>query len=180
MRCDDLPGGALADAWAEFVGRYRWDCFATLTWRSGVGLGEESAIKSFRFWLWRWMACEAVRLGLARWESQRLRGRWAKRHSRGQVAAVPIWVVGIERHRSRRIHLHALLKYPVDLGDMSRRTGWSIWYDLHGRARLERPRSQGDVAGYVSKYVAKGGDVVVSESFNAARLPIWEPGGKVP
>ncbi len=53
---------------------------------------------------------------------------------------------------------------------MSRYQWHEFWYRQFGRNRLERPRSQADIAGYVSKYVTKDGEVDFSRNYGA-----WNP-----
>lgn len=104
-----------------------------------------------------------------------------------------VWIAGIERQRRGALHAHVLLRVPGWLATMD---PWSLiwaWYlpdvvwrvatrrtfwddedgqrKARGYAFIERPQSQGDVAGYVSKYVCKGGELVISEGFRAVQLP---------
>lgn len=186
---------AIREAWAEFLSRYEWDVFATLTWRDTdkrgreVRLGPERIIRDVRQWLWRWGCETAIRRGAASladpsvpiMEGGRVVGPWASAYRRGHNR--PVIVVGIERGPDLgRLHAHCLIKFRGMMQDASRWMGWGLWWSMHGIARLEPPRGQASVAGYVSKYVTKGGDIWLSPTFKAARLPTvpQRPGHRVP
>ncbi|MCB1561415.1 MAG: hypothetical protein KDI75_10035, partial [Xanthomonadales bacterium] len=118
------------------------------------GMHPEAADKAFRFWV------SSV--------NRDLYGRtWGKRWHRGLM-----WARGQEFHKDGRIHFHAVISSASD--DLYRLGRWSDWHALwlreFGVNKLERPESQSDIAGYVSKYVAKGGEVDFSPNFQA-----WQP-----
>lgn len=175
-----LGGPDLRLAWLELLTRYRWDCFATLTYdpRRRVGLGSPSGWKVTRdvsTWMSRWMGDCAVNRGWARWEDdrggQRLRGWYWNRVREGRDASV--WALGIEAHRSGALHGHVLIKFPACFGKVDRSEGWKLWFEWHGRADLEPPRSQAHVSEYVLKYVLKdGSELVLSSSFRASTLSL--------
>jgi hypothetical protein len=130
--------------------------FATLTFRvhragrSG-GVHPEAASKAFRFF--------------ASSINRELNGRdWGRRWHRGVQ-----WAVGEELHKDGRLHLHAVLSAPT--GDLYRLVNFRTWHEFwrkeFGNNRLEAPRSQGDVCAYLSKYVAKEGNVTLSPNFGA-------------
>jgi hypothetical protein len=82
------------------------------------------------------------------------------------------YVNGLERHKSGWPHSHALLRFPdVDLSD---RDQFSLaeWQqrvtDTGGFSWLSRPRNQGDVVGYVTKYVTKDGALELSPNLSPA------------
>lgn len=158
-------------AWARFISGYRWQCFATLTWRSAVGA--EKVRRDFLTWLQAWMGECAVSRGQAQWvgsgERRRLRGWWVNRRRRGRDQAV--FVLGVEPHRTGRLHAHAVLKFPSCFGSVLLREGSELWRKWHGICRLNLPRCQVDVTSYVSKYVVKPySEVELSESFQAVAL----------
>lgn len=162
------PTETLRLAWVNLLARYPWDLFASLTWARPAG--EEQVRRDFLTWLYQWLGNVAVSRGLARWVSvrggQRLRGWWVNQRRKGREE--PVYVLGIEPHESGRLHAHAVIRFPACFGEVVRREGWQLWFDQHGFAKLEPPKSQGDVAGYVSKYVLKpGADLVIAESFRA-------------
>ena len=85
--------------------------------------------------------------------------------------ACPIeYVNGIERHKSGWPHSHALVRFPgVDVSDplQLNLAYWQRWIsDKVGWSRLDRPRVQGDVVRYCTKYVVKGGDLVLSDNLS--------------
>ena len=161
------------DGWSELLSRYRWDWFATLTWRRDVGVGMESAVRSFRGWLYACALRQAVRQGLAVVEpGGRPRGSWANAYRAGKAWAVPVFALGVERHGDGVIHLHGLVKFSDKLGDVSRRDAWADWFKRHGINRIEPPKSSGHVARYVSKYIAKDGEIVLSGSFDAPAFSV--------
>lgn len=157
----------ILDGWVELLTRYRWDVFATLTWRNPTSA--EVIIKNLKWWLWNWQLETAIKRGLAWLDDEcKARGPWANAYRRGRRR--PVWVIGIEPHKSGRLHAHAMIQWDDGLNDLNRQHGWRIWHSAYGRARIEPPRSQEDVAEYCSKYVVKDGDVTLSPSFKAARM----------
>ncbi|MGJ7901015.1 rolling circle replication-associated protein [Lysobacter sp. 1R34A] len=93
--------------------------------------------------------------------------KWNTRWHRGIQ-----WARGSEFHKDGRLHFHALLSAPTaDLNHLISRYAWhEWWYREFGRNQLEQPRSQHQVADYVSKYVVKDGQVDLSPNFGA-----WQP-----
>ena len=178
----------IREHWAEFLSRYAWDAFATLTYGDAVW-SSEKIMRNFQRWLWEWQVRTAVARGLVS-ESLRVRtdgygrrvgqhrklsGTWWNEYRKGR--AHPIWVVGIEPHRSGKLHAHAIIKWSRRLPDLRRTEGWRLWSGKttegglgFGWCRIEPPKSQDDVNRYVSKYVTKGGEITLSPSFDAARL----------
>lgn len=72
-------------------------------------------------------------------------------------------VVALEYHKNGWPHLHPLVRvaggsYGHELADLGQ-----SWFKHHGYAKLEIPRSQGDVSAYAAKYLFKDlhqGDVI--------------------
>lgn len=139
-----MAAKALCDAWVDFLTPYPWDWFATLTFRDMVH--PERADKLFRLW------CSEINRSI--WGP-----RWYKKRQG------IFWVRALELQRRGVIHFHALMSgRGFDLNDHARRlTYMDRWYELAGIARIEVPRTEA-VVNYVSKYVAKGGDIDCSES----------------
>ncbi len=143
------PG--LRDAWTEWLAARPWDLFLTLT--SDHRTHPEALHKRFRYCVHQM--------------SNELYGRSRTRRS------CPIeYVNGLERHKSGWPHSHALLRFPdVDLSD---RDQFSLaeWQqrvtDTGGFSWLSRPRNQGDVVGYVTKYVTKDGALELSPNLSPA------------
>jgi len=69
--------------------------------------------------------------------------------------------VGTELHLSTALHAHGVIRWhrrgkgDVDL-DTLRTILWRKLHKQFGRSQVVAPRSQMDVAGYVSKYITKG------------------------
>jgi hypothetical protein len=85
------------------------------------------------------------------------------------------FVNGIERHKSGWPHSHALIRVP-DV-DVSERSEYSLQHwqrfmtESGGFAWLSRPRDQGDVTSYVTKYVTKDGEIILSDNLSPAFDP---------
>ena len=93
---------------------------------------------------------------------------WHKRSKK------PIWVCGVEVTSLGDLHCHMLIRHrycePGTPNEIRRDAGWDLWFNQldMGRCRIEPPNSREDVAGYVSKYVAKG-MLTLSPTFKADR-----------
>lgn len=62
---------------------------------------------------------------------------------------------GIERGaKYGRIHLHGLFQYLPEHRPAAQ-TIWKEWFQLYGRAKVEIPECQNDVASYTAKYASK-------------------------
>lgn len=162
------------DEWAGLLRRYPAHVFATLTFRpqkfwtdrhtgevrshnrtgSNGSMHPEAADKAFRFFV-------------SNINREIYGPKWGSRWHGGIQ-----WARGQEFHKDGRLHFHALLSAPTDdLNRLISRYAWhEWWYREFGRNQLEQPRSQHDVAEYVSKYVVKDGDVDFSKNFGA-----WTP-----
>lgn len=146
----------VAAGYAELLGRTSWQLFGTHSFRihragRTGGVHPEAAHKAFRFFVSTL--------------NRDLYGRdWGRRWHRGCQ-----WAVGEEFHKDGRLHLHSVISAPT--GDLYRlvsfRDLWQRWFKEFGVNRMEAPRSQGDVVGYVAKYVAKDGNVTLSPNFGA-------------
>lgn len=153
----------VAIAYADMLTRRPWHWFVTLTFRpdqerTSGGIHPEKADKAFRVLVSKVNRhCFGV--------------RWYKRPDGGLI-----WARGQEFHKSGRIHFHAVMAAPeADLNALTRRMDWvDWWWREFGIARIERPTSQEDVAGYVSKYVTKGGEVDFSPNFGRYIPPALE------
>lgn len=148
------------EGYTQLLLRQPWHWTGTFTFAPGresvrAGVHPESADKAFRFFV--------SSLNREIWGP-----RWAKKPHGGII-----WARGQEYHKSGRIHHHAVFAGPTfDLNSEIRRLTWMDWWYRHfGIARLERPRSQNDVSGYVSKYVTKGGEVDLSANFGRYQPP---------
>jgi len=144
----------LRPAWTEWLSQRPWSLFVTLTSKGRTH--PEALYKRQAYCLNK--------------ISDALYGRRVTR--RGN----PIeHVTGIELHKSGWPHSHAVWRMPgVDLADQEQfslahwqefmtETGGFVW--------LSRPRSQGDVVSYVTKYVTKGGELILSDNLSPAVDP---------
>jgi hypothetical protein len=181
-------GSEVRDGWTRLLCRYKWDCFATLTFSKRT-LCQERAEHCWDRWLWRWQVQTAVERRLLTSETVkitdvygrptrevlRLRGWWWNQWRAGRGR--PVYVIGLETHQSGGLHIHGMIRWSELLKGLSREAGWRLWRELppvglgYGLfARIEPPRSQNDVSAYVSKYVVKGGEVLLSGSFDGHEL----------
>lgn len=153
------PADLQAQGYAQLLQRIPWQQFWTLTFRLNKtgrngGVHEEAADKAFRYFV----SCINRELFGPKWST-----RW-----HGGIQ----WARGQEFHRDGRLHFHAVAATATDdLNRLMNRYQWhEFWYREFGRNRIEAPRSQMDITGYVSKYVTKGGTVDFSKNFGA-----WQP-----
>ena len=184
----DPTDEGLREAWSSLLARYQWDCFATLTFKNERHDPFE-IINAFNIWMMKWHMTEAAihgfititrtprhdRYGRRLPDRIRRQGNYWNRWRKG--IGRPVTVVGIEPHKSGALHMHAVIKFNTRW-EMNRSCGWRHWADPDyvngmdmGWARLEPPNSQDDVASYCSKYVTKGGELVLSDSFTAGMDP---------
>ena len=82
-------------------------------------------------------------------------GPFAKRWKRYHTTMAPIYVLGLERHKSGAVHIHSIIHHRIFEQDIRRDRGWASWKRRYGRARVEPVNSQASVGGYVSKYCLK-------------------------
>ena len=169
-----FPCTRVGDAWAELLRSYPAHWFTTLTFRpqkhytdkhtrqvrvvertgSNGSMHGEAADKAFRYFI------------------DRINTEIYSKHWRKRWHAGVQWARGSEFHKDGRLHFHALLSAPTaDLSQLASRYAWhEWWYREFGRNQIEQPRSQHDVAAYVSKYVVKDGEVDFSPNFGK-----WAP-----
>lgn len=164
------------DGWAELLSRYPWDWFLTLTYANRSGVGVESATRNFKSFLYRRLLHEALRVGLASrpdsCEPPRATGPWPNAYRAKKRWSRSVWVIGLEAHRDGVLHLHGILRLPPVLAQASRREAHQDWFLRYGINRIEPPKSRDDVARYVSKYIVKDGEVILSESFDAPTMRV--------
>ena len=138
----------LRQAWVDLLGEFHWDLFGTLTFRNDTH--PEAALKLFRLFISQL--------------NRKLYGpRWSK-HGKGIG-----YCVAMERQLRGVLHLHCLLAEP----ELTRllKSSWfkenghwanalnEAWNELAGFARIEPIKAAALVAGYVAKYVIKGGEI---------------------
>jgi hypothetical protein len=119
------PLQQLRQGWVDFLGRWEWHWFCTLTFdpeRSNSPNGSvhpEKALKCFRRFV-NELNCT-------------LFGKNWKRRGEGVY-----WVVALEPHKSGLLHIHALVGASVNLNDALYRSTWKEWwYQQFGRAKVE-------------------------------------------
>lgn len=143
----------LADAWRDFLAQYPWEWFCTLTFREAIH--PEAAFKAFRYWV-----------GLLNNDLYGRRWREKKRAAGGVH-----WVCALEWQKRGVLHFHALVGgdrsvtgYADDSLYLADRQFWAReWDRIAGFAKLDLiDDQQTAVHGYVSKYVAKGGQIDLS------------------
>jgi hypothetical protein len=141
-------------AWAEWLGARPWDLFLTLT--SDGRTHPEALHKRFRY--------------VAHKMSDHLYGRAVTRRG------CPIeYVNAIERHKSGWPHAHALMRLPgVDLADRNQLNlvEWQKFItETGGWCRLEPLGDQANVVSYVTKYVTKDGELILSPNLSPRTDP---------
>ncbi|HIA04451.1 MAG TPA: hypothetical protein EYN66_21580, partial [Myxococcales bacterium] len=85
----------------------------------------------------------------------RWKGPFVRRWKRYKTTMKPIYILGMERHKSGAVHIHAVIHHRLFADVIRRDRGFWAWKRRYGRARIEPVQSQGSVAGYVSKYCIK-------------------------
>lgn len=149
----DGPTGALQAGWVQLLKRYRFEWFVTFTFRDEVH--PENADKAFRVWI--------------RLLNEFLHGRRASASTAKQV----FWVRALEWQKRGVIHFHALIgdtqpiadriAFGTDKADKSCLLFWcERWFSMAGICRIEAIKSDDAVYEYVSKYIAKDGEIDVS------------------
>jgi hypothetical protein len=177
-----VVSASVREGWADFLCRYHWDVFATLTYRGHVWT-DEKVVRDVRTWVFEWAVQAAIERGAVRVRElkrkdgsiwNRYAGTWWNAYTRKNER--PVFVVGIEPHKSGALHAHAIIRWPVSYGVMQRTLGWKLWTRTDdgglgfGWSRIEPPSDSVSVSHYVSKYVVKGGEVWISDSFLASQL----------
>lgn len=149
-------------AWADLLcgDDYQWDEFVTATFRVPQR-DQDRAVAMFDSWLTRRYFDEAfIRGDVKRDKSGRLVGNFARKWKKG--IGRPAYVLGIEKSGLGDNHLHAIIAHHSYRDTIRRDRGWFIWHTQMnlGRIRIEPPKSQGDIVGYVTKYVIKNDDTI--------------------
>jgi len=142
-----LLGRPISEAWAELLSWYPWELFCTFTFRDHTH--PEAAAKLFRKWL-----------------SDTCRFEYGSKRAMSKV----VWVRGLEYQKREVIHYHALIYSLATPSAVHwhRIKANDRWLELSGGfARVFKCLKQGEAAAYVAKYVGKGGDVDLSDSYGA-------------
>lgn len=145
----DLPG-----AWALLLSVCKWQWFMHFTFKPSLttkhgGVHPERADKAFRYFI-----------------SSLNRDLYGPNWSRNRVGGV-VWARGQEWHKDGRIHFHAVAAaVNGDLNKLAMRWRWMQFWDAQfGICRITPPESQQNCLDYITKYVAKGGEVDFSRNF---------------
>lgn len=159
-RAEESSTRELVDAWVEFLARWEWDWFLTLTFRKDVH--PEAADKAFR-------------LFVSKLNRELFGPRW---HKQGKGVR---WVRAIEMQRRDVLHYHALFG-GVGLSEIRRLSWMDRWNEIAGFARIEKPRDAELVHSYVAKYVAKGGEIDIGGPLESPPPSLFdtEPDSKTP
>ena len=144
------PHSDLRSAWATYLATYPWQWFVTLTFKDRVHP-------------------EAARKRYGRWIDYVNRQAYGSRY-RKRTKGV-FWALASEPQRRGVLHFHALVGDVEDLNNrVSRADARNRWYAIEGIGRVDPIINRlGAVTNYVSKYVAKGGDIELSESLTEFR-----------
>ncbi len=187
-----LPDQAeLRQAWGDWLSaQYPWPTFGTHTFRIPrrdlFGVHE-----AFRIWLYRCCGDMAVDLGEAfatdttrkrvnpitgereDFTSRAYDGRWRQQWRHKSPMVHPVYVMGVEPHENGNLHMHSLLWFPEYYGEVLRTDLWRHWYSSTdggigaGLGRFEPPIDRLSVSQYIAKYVVKGGEIILSDSFGS-------------
>jgi hypothetical protein len=133
------------DAAVAYLSNYSWSYFVTLTFRESLGPeAVERAIKKF-----------------TRFVHENVFGRSDRASDVRDLYGVR-YFPALERGccGEKRLHAHVLIAGGEVLGERlanARWSPWGRWWNReHGGLRIEKPKSQGDVAAYCTKYILKG------------------------
>jgi hypothetical protein len=130
--------------WECFLARYEWQWFVTLTFADAVH--PEAADKAFRLFV------SSLNRSL-------YGPRWAKK---GQGV---YWIRATEFQKRGVLHYHALMADPKDLEVSASRMAWrNWWFERFGIADIQKPYDIAAASGYVAKYVAKEGELDISDN----------------
>ena len=147
----------IESAWVSFLQRYEWQWFATFTFKDATH--PEAADKRYRFW--------SRLLDDSNGYKPRSKSTWKRRC---------VWVRGLEWQKRDVLHFHALIgNLPYELTARSCRDAWEQAWLLMGQtgfAQIRTISEVGGVAGYVSKYCAKGGEIDVSPNLRVASVDL--------
>lgn len=145
--------GCVRDGWTEFLKRWPWELFVTLTYREEPGHPE--------------IADKQYRVLVNKVNRQLYGSRWQKK-DQGIIS-----IRAAERQQRGTLHFHALWGQTQDSGnDKEARFAWmDEWNEIAGYARIYPIEREEAVRRYVSKYVVKGGELTMEGAFNTPLLP---------
>lgn len=140
----------LLHAWTQFLSQWKWDWFATLTFRFDDTSARSIKTKVRHPLIHPERANKVFRLWVSKMNRSLYGPRWAK------YCAGAWWVRAEEFQRRGMLHYHALLG---GVSDLRRLTWMDEWEKLAGYARIEPPKDARAVRSYCAKYVLKGGEI---------------------
>lgn len=151
---------ASREAWTGWLSAKPWDVFITLT-DSGFPHPELMEKR------WRYLEMSI---------NQNLYGRNFRRRGQGIET-----ITGLEKQKRGSLHTHSLIRLPDHDVNDPQQFSWKYWQNFaaivcghkqkdgsfkKGVVDLSIPRSSDDVVEYVTKYVCKGGDLIIGPNFN--------------
>jgi len=140
----------LLRAWMQFLSRWKWDWFATLTFRFDDDSSPSYRTKVRHPLLHPERADKVSRVWVSKINRALFGPRWA-RHGDGVW-----WIRAEELQRRGVLHYHSLLG---GVSELKRLTWMDEWDKLAGYARIEPPKNSRAVRSYCAKYVLKDGDI---------------------
>lgn len=151
---ESLYDDSLQLAWVDLLNRYPFTWFVTFTFKTAVH--PENADKCFQLWI-----------------KQLNHFLYGKSKARKGLSVY--WVRGLEWQKRDVIHYHAIIG---DVTPLTERIGFSrsqtekssllywteLWWRIGGMCRIEEIKSAESVNKYISKYIAKDGEIDVSNN----------------
>lgn len=142
---------ALRESWIEFLSRWHWELFATLTFRDTIH--PESANKRFQSWV-NWA------------NRQRFGPRWYRKTN------VIRWARFTELQRRGVLHYHVLMR---ELGGLNRLSLGHRWQSRNGLAKIEIIKTPPRVLRYVTKCCHEADAVELGGLWDADQLNLLPP-----
>lgn len=145
----------LQEGWIEFIDRYPWQWFCTLTF--GEDVHPQQADRTFRLWV-------------AKLNRYLFGSRWSKKPAR-----ILFWIRATEDQRRGVLHFHVLVGCPTkDLAHPAVRAfAKKSWLELAGFSKIESIRSQTRVSRYLTKGVKRGCEIDVCPNLPAVTCITW-------
>lgn len=151
------------EAWSTWLSAEPWDVFMTMT---DAGYPHPESLEK------RWRFLETSM-------NEKLYGRHFRRRGQGIET-----VIGLEKQKRGSLHVHGLIRLPDHDVNDPEQFSWKYWQNFaaelcghrqkdgsfkKGVVDFTIPRSNDDVVQYVTKYVCKGGDLIIGPNFNPNR-----------
>ena len=139
------PKSDLRSAWGTYLATFPWQWFVTLTFNDDIH--PESARKLYGRWV--------------NYVNRQAYGSRYRKRTKGVC-----WALASELQVRGVLHYHALVGDVEDLNNrVSRKDARNYWYEIAGIGLVDPiTHKLTAVTNYVSKYVAKGGDIELSDS----------------